>query len=142
MIWKARPVGDLGIIKLLNESHEASPAYPLKSCLARILGRKFSQVIGSNQTQHKHWKGLCPNPTQLQAQQKHCKTHFNHKTILRQTRDSGHSQALTSKRWQGKKSGAVMPAGSHAAKPMKPPRMREAQAVWIHNGFAPCSKLH
>ena len=46
-----RPVGDLGIIKLLNESHEASPAYPLKSCLARILGRKFSQVIGSNQTQ-------------------------------------------------------------------------------------------
>ena len=31
--------------------------------------------------------------------------------------DSGHSQALTSKRWQGKKSGAVVPAGLYAAKP-------------------------
>ena len=93
-----------------------------------FLGRKFSQVIGSNQTQQKHWKGLCPNPTQLQALQKYCKTHFNHKLYYVRL---GHSQALTSKRRQGKKSGAVMPAGSHAAKPLKPTSMREAQAVWI-----------
>ena len=59
----------------------ATPTYPLKSCLARILGRKFSQVIGSNQTQQKHCgKGFA------QTQQKYCKTHFNHKTILHQTR--------------------------------------------------------
>ena len=45
---ESEAVGDSGIIKLLKESHEASPASPLQSCLARILGRKFSQVIGSS----------------------------------------------------------------------------------------------
>ena len=35
----------LGIIKLLNESHGASPAHPLKNFLARILGRNFSHFF-------------------------------------------------------------------------------------------------
>ena len=110
---KSEAVGDLEIMKLLNESHEASPAYPLKSCLVRILGRKFSQVIGSNPTQQKHWKGLCPNPSQLQAQQNIAKRILTTKLYYVRL---GHSQALASKRWQGKKSGALMPAGSHAPK--------------------------
>lgn len=51
-----------------------------KNC--RILGRKFFRVIGSNRTQQKHWKGLCPNITQLQAQQKHCKNALTTKLYL------------------------------------------------------------
>ena len=64
-LWsrKGRPLGDSGVIKLLNESHEASPAYPLKDFMPRILSRKFCQVIGSNQTQQKYWKGLSQEPT-------------------------------------------------------------------------------
>jgi len=114
---------DSGIIKLLNESHDASPAYPLKSCLARILGRKFSQVIGSNQTQQKHWKGLCPNQTSTPGPAKKLQNTFYHKTVLCQT--------LTSNRWQGKKSGAGC----------QPPVTQPSSLDPSHNGFAPWSKL-
>ena len=137
MIQKARPIGDSGIIKLLNESHEASPAHPLKNFLARILGRNFSQVIGSNRTQQKHWKGFCANLTQTPGPAKILQKILSPQNYAKS--DSGHSHSLTSKRGQGKKSGAVMPAGLHAARPMKPPaiphcklrRCVEAQADQI-----------
>ena len=51
--------------KNLKTESETSPTYPLKSCLARILGRMFFQVISSNETQQKHWKGRCPNPAKM-----------------------------------------------------------------------------
>lgn len=72
----------LGNYETLKRVHEALPAHPLKDFLARVLGRKFFQVISSNRTQQKHWKGLCPNITQLQAQQKHCKNTSTTKLYL------------------------------------------------------------